>query len=138
MERNYCGDFSETDSNDDSIFVVDPYRNRFTDCSRCPVFPVSQARIRTGQRADYLTASTEAVAGKVTLSGRHHTAWVAMFSGGKYHRTKAGTVFLDTGSPASFILRKAWKRLLICLFSIGSFYVQQRAEASCMTRVLVV
>ena len=113
-ESNNRGDFSETDSSDDSIYAIDPSGNRVTNCSPGPVLPVSQARMRTGERADYLSEFTEAVGGEVTLSRRHHTAWVQVFSGCKAHRTQAATVLLDTGSPASFIQRKVWKRMMAC------------------------
>lgn len=91
-ESGNRGDSSETGRSDDStIHAIDPSGNRATNCSPAPVLPVSHARIGTGERADYLSKVAAEVGGEVTLSPRHHTAWLQMFSGGTTHRTQAGT-----------------------------------------------
>ena len=48
------------------------------------------------------------------LNRRHHTAGLQLFAGSRALRTHAYTALLDSGSPAPFIQKKVWMRILAC------------------------
>ena len=100
-------------SGEDSIYARDASTKKISD-GPSAVFPPARMRLKTGERADYLSEFTRAVGGEVLLDRRHHTTGVQLFAGSKALRTHACKALLDTGSPASFIQEKVWLRMLAC------------------------
>ena len=105
-------DFPDPKGND-TIYALDAPVGGESD-TPTPVFPPARVLHWNGERADYLSESSRAVGGEVRLNGRHHTAGLKLFAGSRALRTHACKPLLDTGSPASFIQKEVWLRMLAC------------------------
>ena len=110
--RNEDGIFSDFTGND-SIHALNPSDGKGSDVPG-PLFPPVRVSLQRGERADYLSEFSRVVGGDVKLDRNRHTADVQLFAGAKALRTQASKALLDTGSPASFIQEKVWKRMLAC------------------------
>ena len=107
------GDNFSYPKGNDTIYAFDAPVGKESDTST-PVFPPARVLLSNGERADYLSEFSRAVGGEVRLNRRHHTAGLQLFAGSRALRTHACTALLDTGSPASFIQKKVWMRMLAC------------------------
>ena len=105
-------DFPDPKGND-TIYALDAPGGEDSD-TPTPVFPPARVLLSNGERADYLSEFLRAVGGEVRLNRRHHTDGLQLFAGSRALRTHVRTALLDTGSPAYFIQKKVWMRILAC------------------------
>ena len=99
---------------DESIYVLDPKTG-----NRLPTKPVS-ARVPTtisrqvvrGRKGPYLEEIDQVVGGEVSLNRKGSWTWAQIFSGPRATRTLEVKTLVDTGSPATFIQRKVWDKMM--------------------------
>ena len=96
-----------------TIFALDPSGLQDSKCKNFKSsFPHPKAKLKRGERTDYLEGFQRPQGGDVRLDRRLHPTETQAFAGTRALRTKSCVALQDTGSPAYFIRDKIWNDML--------------------------